>query len=137
MPIALTQPLYPAALAELEVTSTLQRCSCYIPGHDLYSVASFIGRELSSLGTAATLNLVFKLKDKLWMPSNFTGHRGPSSLSPMPGQCDGSCWGWGRETMCHRTWWDLEMSYPSLTHVFSRVLQELKRRNEKRMAGSK
>lgn len=28
------------------------------------------------------------------------------------------------------------MSYPSLTCVFSRVLQELKRRNEKRMAGN-
>jgi len=44
--------------------------------------------------------------------------------------------GGGGEPTYYRSWWDLEMSHPSLTCVFSRVLQELKRRNEKRMAGN-
>lgn len=52
-------------------------------------MASFEGRE------HCALNL--QLKDKLWMPCDFAGHGGLSSLSPMSKQRDGSCWGWGRD----------------------------------------
>lgn len=77
--------------------------------------------------------LKLQLKDKLWVP------RLPRDIKALPAVSCATVMGHTGsqgETTCCKNWWDLEMPYPSLTCVFSRVLQGLKRRNEKRMAGN-
>lgn len=107
-------------------------CACtHIPAQAVGVIyAAFIGRGLLTLGSE---HWKWGLRDSFRLPVAFWDTAVLPAILPHEANAKSHA---GGKTACCKNWWDLEMSYPSLTCVFCRVLQKGKRKNEKRTAGN-